>query len=131
MIHLAPNTKSKIISKAISQKNGTNLYRGIIKITKNATNSRSHVSCDALLTHKTARAGTFPINKVFNNSSYIKHEAKISKIDNKILSFLTTRGLDKKQALQLISTNYLSKLLPKLPLEFAREFNALLQIELE
>ena len=40
MIHLAPNTSSSIISKSIAKNGGVTNYRGLVRIGKNATNSR-------------------------------------------------------------------------------------------
>ncbi|HHU60150.1 TPA: Fe-S cluster assembly protein SufB, partial [bacterium] len=48
MIHLAPNTSSSIISKSIAKNGGVTNYRGLVRIGKNATNSRSSVECDTL-----------------------------------------------------------------------------------
>ncbi|MBR4486596.1 SufD family Fe-S cluster assembly protein [bacterium] len=52
MIHLAPNTRSKIISKTIASGNGIANYRGLVEIKKEAVNSYSHVKCDSLFLNK-------------------------------------------------------------------------------
>jgi Fe-S cluster assembly protein SufB len=49
MVHCAPNTSSRIISKSISKSGGRTSYRGLVKINKNATGCKSSVVCDALL----------------------------------------------------------------------------------
>ena len=41
MIHLGKNTRSTIISKAISAGHAQNAYRGLVKISKNADNARN------------------------------------------------------------------------------------------
>ena len=131
MIHLAPNTKSQIISKAISLKNGINQYRGICKITQPASKSSGTISCDSLLLHKTGKAGTLPVNIVQNKTSTLKHEAKITALDDLSLSYLQTRGISEKDATNLITLGFLQALSQHLPLEFAREFNALIKLALD
>ena len=49
MIHLAPNTTSKITSKSISRSGGRSSYRGRVMIGPKATGARSKVVCDALI----------------------------------------------------------------------------------
>lgn len=49
MIHIGKNTKSKIISKGISAGSSWNTYRGLVKILKNADNSRNYTCCDSLI----------------------------------------------------------------------------------
>ncbi len=38
MVHCAPNTSSRIISKSISKSGGRSSYRGLVKIQKDAVN---------------------------------------------------------------------------------------------
>ena len=80
MIHLAPNTSSTIISKSIAKNGGEVNYRGMVKIAKNAINSRSRVECDTLILDDISRSDTIPTNIVCNDSSNINHEATVSKV---------------------------------------------------
>ena len=49
MIHLGKNTRSKIISKGISAGQADNTYRGLVDISRKASNSRNYTQCDSLL----------------------------------------------------------------------------------
>ena len=49
MIHFGKNTKSKIISKGISAGQADNTYRGLVDISRKATNARNYTQCDSLL----------------------------------------------------------------------------------
>lgn len=49
MMHIGKNTRSTIISKGISAGFSNNSYRGLVKITKRAENSRNFSQCDSLL----------------------------------------------------------------------------------
>ena len=49
MVHCAPNTLSRIISKSISKDGGRSTYRGLVKVEKGAENCKSNVVCDALI----------------------------------------------------------------------------------
>ena len=49
MIHLGKNTKSTIIAKGISAGKSNGNYRGLVRISKGATNSRNFSQCDSLV----------------------------------------------------------------------------------
>src|ERR1700760_203209 len=80
MIHIGKNTKSTIISKGISAGHGQNTYRGLVKILKNAENSRNYTQCDSLLLGDKCGAHTTPYIDVHNTTSRVEHEASTSKI---------------------------------------------------
>src|SRR5438445_2266351 len=49
VVHLAPNTTSKIVSKSISKDGGRAGYRGLVRVQKGATDCKSKVNCEAVL----------------------------------------------------------------------------------
>ncbi len=131
MQHLGKNTRSTIISKGISGGHGNNSYRGLVRITKNAVNSRNYSQCDSLLLGDRAGAHTFPYIQVENKSSIVEHEATTSKISEDQLFYCQQRGIDTESAIGLIVNGYAKEVLNKLPMEFAVEAQKLLSISLE
>ncbi|MGI6714026.1 MAG: Fe-S cluster assembly protein SufB [Bacilli bacterium] len=131
MIHLAPNTSSTIISKSIVKDKGTANYRGTVRIFPNATNARAHVECDTLILDSTAKTDTIPKNDLRNNSSYIEHEATVSKINEEQLYYLMSRGLSQEEATQMIVMGFLEPFARELPMEYAVELNRLIALDME
>lgn len=131
MQHLGKNTKSTIISKGISAGHGNNSYRGLVRITKNAVNSRNYSQCDSLLLGDKCGAHTFPYIQVENKSSIVEHEATTSKISEDQLFYCQQRGIDMESAIGLIVNGYAKDVLKQLPMEFAIEAQKLLSISLE
>jgi Fe-S cluster assembly protein SufB len=131
MIHLGRNTKSTIISKGISAGQSNNSYRGLVKVTRNATNARNFSQCDSLLLGDRCGAHTFPYIKTENNSAIIEHEATTSKISDDQLFYCNQRGIDTESAIGLIVNGYAREVLNQLPMEFAVEAQKLLAISLE
>lgn len=127
MIHLAPNTTSNIISKSIAAKGGNASYRGKVRITKKAINSKSIVKCDTIILDDNSKSDTIPVNLVENNSSYIEHEATVSKISKEKLFYLMSRGISEEKAKELIIMGFIEKFREELPMEYAVELNALLK----
>jgi len=131
MIHLGKNTKSKIISKGISAKSSQNTYRGLVSMSKGASQSRNYTQCDSLLIGNKSGAHTFPSINVNNTSSTLEHEATTSKISDDQLFYCQQRGIDEEDAIGLIVSGFCKEVLNELPMEFAVEARALLQVNLE
>ena len=127
MIHLAPNTISNIISKSIAAKGGNASYRGTVNITEKAINSQSTVKCDTIIVDDDSKSDTIPVNKVSNTSSYIEHEATVSKISREKLFYLMSRGINEEKAKELIIMGFIDKFREELPMEYAVELNNLLK----
>lgn len=131
MIHLAPNTSSTIISKSIGRQGGEANYRGKIFIGKDAHGSKSKIECDTLLLDQKSKSDTIPVNINQNNSSYIEHEASVSKISEEQLFYLMSRGLDEEEATELIIMGFIEPFTRELPMEYAVELNQLMKLEME
>ncbi len=131
MIHLASNTSSTIISKSIVKGGGTANYRGTVRHMKNAKNCRSHVECDTLILDDKSYSDTIPNNEVKNNTSYIEHEATVSKISEDQLFYLMSRGISEKDATQMIIMGFIEPFSKELPMEYAVELNQLIKIDME
>jgi len=131
MMHLGKNTRSTIISKGISAGKSNNSYRGLVRISKNAVNSRNYSQCDSLLLGSRCGAHTWPYIQVDNKSSIVEHEATTSKISEDQLFYCQQRGISAESAIGLIVNGYAKEVLKQLPMEFAVEAQKLLSISLE
>lgn len=127
MIHLAPNTKSNIVSKSIAEAGGISNYRGTTRITKNAINSKANVKCDTIILDEKSKSDTFPKNIVANSSSILEHEATISKMSQEKMFYLTSKGLSENAAKELLIMGFISDFKKELPMEYAVELNRLLK----
>lgn len=130
MIHLAPFTKSNIVSKSIASNGGNATYRGKVFISKKAPNSKANVKCDTILLDKESKSDTIPTNIVENKSSILEHEATVSKISEDKLFYLMSRGLSEDTAKELIILGFVNEFREELPMEYAVELNRLLQINI-
>ena len=130
MIHLAPNTTSQIISKSICRGGGKVNYRGTVRHGKNANNSKSHIECDTLILDNISTSDTIPTNIVQNGTSYIEHEATVSKVSEEQLFYLMSRGLTEQQATEMIIMGFIEPFAKELPMEYAVELNQLIKLEM-
>lgn len=131
MIHLAPNTKSRIVSKSISKAGGQTSYRGLVNVSPQADNSSVYVSCDALILDELSRSDTYPYMKIKNNDIEIQHEATVEKLGEEKLFYLMSRGLKKVEAEGLLVNGFIEPVSREIPLEYSVELNRLINLEME
>ncbi|MDQ3556808.1 MAG: Fe-S cluster assembly protein SufB [Gemmatimonadota bacterium] len=131
VIHMAPHTSSRIVSKSISKGTGRSSYRGLLKVEKGAHHVRSNVECDALLLDEQARTDTYPYIEIEENRAEIGHEATVSKIGDEQLFYLMSRGLSEDEAATMVVRGFIEPIAKELPLEYAVELNRLIELEME
>lgn len=131
IMHLAPNTSSKITSKSISKGGGRASYRGLVKVINGAANSKSNVVCDALLLDPESRSDTYPTISIDEDDVTIGHEATVSKVGEEQLFYLMSRGLSEEEATTMVVSGFIEPLVKELPMEYAVEMNRLIQLQME
>ncbi len=131
VIHLAPHTSSRVISKSISKDGGRASYRGLVKIIKGAKGVRSNVNCDALILDEKSRSDTYPYMEINEEEVDIGHEASVGRISEEEIFYLTSRGIPESEALALVVLGFIEPLTKELPMEYAVELNRLIQLEME
>lgn len=130
MVHLAPNTTSKVTSKSISKNGGRSSYRGLIKITKKAENAKSNVVCDALILDENSQSDTYPTMEIDQQKVSVGHEASVSKVGEEQLFYLMSRGLSEDDATTMVVSGFIEPLVKELPMEYAVEMNRLIQLQM-
>jgi len=131
VVHCAPNTSSRIISKSISKNGGRSSYRGLVKVERGARKSKSSVVCDALILDPASRSDTYPYIEVDEQDVSIGHEASVSRIGEEQLFYLTSRGLSEAEASTMIVNGFIEPLIKELPMEYAVEMNRLIELQME
>ncbi|MBZ4683634.1 MAG: Fe-S cluster assembly protein SufB [Fusobacteriaceae bacterium] len=131
VVHAAPYTSSTINSKSISKNGGTALYRGLLKVAKNAHHVKSNVNCESLMLDNISKSDTIPIIELMNDDVDIGHEAKIGRISDETIYYLMQRGISEEEAKAMIVRGFVEPITKELPLEYAVELNNLINLELE
>jgi len=131
VVHCAPHTKSRIISKSISKNGGRSSYRGLCKVEDGAVGSKSSVVCDALILDSESRSDTYPYIEVEEQDVQVEHEASVSRIGEEQLFYLMSRGLTEAEASSMIVSGFIEPLIKELPMEYAVEMNRLIELQME
>ena len=131
VVHVAPQTSSRIISKSLSKDGGRASYRGLVQVHQGAKGVKSHVVCDALILDDASRSDTYPMMKVYEPEATIEHEATVSNLSAEKLFYLRSRGLSEIEARGLIVNGFFEPIVKELPMEYAVELNRLIDMEME
>jgi Fe-S cluster assembly protein SufB len=131
LVHCAPDTSGRIISKSISKNGGRASYRGLVKVERGAKRSKSNVVCDALILDPNSRSDTYPYIEVDEQDVQLGHEASVSRISEEQLFYLQSRGLSEAEASTMIVSGFIEPLVKELPMEYAVEMNRLIELQME
>ncbi len=131
VVHCAPHTSSRIVSKSISKGGGRSSYRGLVKVERGARRCRSNVVCDALILDPQSRSDTYPYIELEEQDVMVGHEASVSRIGEEQLYYLMSRGLTEAEASTMIVSGFVEPLVKELPMEYAVEMNRLIQLQME
>ena len=131
LVHCAPDTSGRIISKSISKNGGRASYRGLVKVQKGAKRAKSNVVCDALILDSKSRSDTYPYIEVDEQNVQLGHEASVSRISEEQLFYLMSRGLSEAEASTMIVSGFIEPLVKELPMEYAVEMNRLIELQME
>ena len=131
MVHAAPETTSKIVSKSISKDGGRTSYRGLVRVEDDAYGCRSHVQCDALILDEHSTSDTFPYMEVGARDANVGHEATVSKVADEQLFYLMSRGLTEEQAMGMVVNGFIEPVTRTLPMEYAVEWSRLIELQME
>ena len=131
VVHCAPHTSSRIVSKSISKNGGRTSYRGLLKVCKGAKKAKSNVVCDALILDPHSRSDTYPYIEIEEQDVTVGHEASVSRIGEEQLFYLCSRGLSEAEAATMIVSGFIEPLVKELPMEYAIELNRLIELQME
>ena len=131
MVHAAPETTSKIVSKSISKDGGRTTYRGLVRVEDGMEGCKSHVQCDALLLDEISRSDTYPYQEIGSRDAEIGHEATVSRVADEQLFYLMSRGLSEEQAMGMVVNGFIEPVTRTLPMEYAVEWSRLIELQME
>jgi Fe-S cluster assembly protein SufB len=112
------------------QDGGRTSYRGLLHVAKGARRVKSSVRCDALILDDRSRTDTYPYNEILEDDATVTHEATVGRIGEDQIFYLMSRGIPEQEALNMIVLGFLESFTKTLPMEYAVEFNRLIELEM-
>jgi Fe-S cluster assembly protein SufD len=119
--HIAPNTTSDFAFKGALRDTASVVWRGMIKVEKEAQRTNAYQENRNLLLSEKAHADSIPGLEIEANDVRCTHGATVGQVDRDQLFYLMARGLSRGEAERLIVRGFFTDLLDRIELEQVRE----------
>jgi Fe-S cluster assembly protein SufD len=119
--HAAPNTESDFAFKGALRDTATAVWRGMIRVEKDAQKTNAYQENRNLLLSPTAHADSIPGLEIMANDVRCTHGATLGRVDRDMLFYLMARGLSRAEAERLIVRGFFQDVLDRVEILPVRE----------
>lgn len=114
LIHNAPSTIGRVLEKSVLKDTSKSLFKGMIRIEKDAHHAESYLAGHSILLDKGAKSDSIPGLEILTNDVKATHSASVAQMDEEQLFYLATRCLNKPGAQKIIVEGFLEPLSRKM-----------------
>ena len=119
--HNAPNTRSDLLYKDVVRDRARCVWRGMIKVAKDAQKTDGYQRNDSLLMSETCRADAIPGLEIEADDVRCTHGATCGRVDEEQLFYCMCRGLKRSEAMHMIVEGFFQRVYDRIPVEIVRE----------
>jgi Fe-S cluster assembly protein SufB len=128
--HIGQNTSGHAISKGVVKDKARSLFKGMIRIEKDAGNSRAYLAEHGMILGKEARADAIPGLEIKTNDVKATHSASVAQINDEELFYLMSRGLDEDASKKMIIIGFFEPLVERIPVpEIAKRIRRIIDLK--
>jgi Fe-S cluster assembly protein SufD len=129
--HAAPDTTTRELFRGIANERGKLAFNGKMVVREHAHGADSDQSLKSLLTGSGAEAAARPQLEIYTDKVRAKHGATTGKLDEQMLFYLLTRGIERHTAQALLQWAFIEDAVSRVePVELRREIEALMAARL-
>jgi Fe-S cluster assembly protein SufD len=119
--HIAPNTTSDFAFKGALRDRSTAVWRGMIRVEKDAQKTNAYQENRNLMLSPTTHAVPIPGLEILANDVRCTHGATVSRVDREELFYAMSRGLSRGEAERLIVRGFFQDILDRIEFKAVRE----------
>ncbi len=119
--HIAPDCESDFAFKGALRDEATAVWRGMIRVEKDAQKTNAYQECRNLMLSPTTHAVPIPGLEILANDVRCTHGATVGRVNREDLFYLMSRGLTRPEAERLIVRGFFQNVLDRIELEPVRE----------
>ena len=120
--HLVPNCKSYQKIKSVVDAGGKGVYQGKIYVKDIAQKTNAYQLSKALLLSENSEFNSKPELEIYADDVKCSHGSTSGSVDENSIHYLMTRGLSKKQAVQLLINGFLNEIIGDIKSNSVRKF---------
>jgi len=121
LIHNARDSTGSIQARGVLKGESQSIFKGMIKIVREAKNSRSYLAHHAMILERGAKSDAIPGLEIDNNEVKATHSASVAQVDEEQLFYLMARGLPLDEARKMVVLGFFEPVLSRIPIEQTRE----------
>jgi len=114
LIHHGQNSRGRVLVKSVMKDTSKSLFKGMIKIGKEAKATESYLAGHAILLDKGAKSDAIPGLEIETNEVKATHSASVAQIDEGQIFYLMCRGLSREAAKREVVNGFLEPLSRKM-----------------
>lgn len=119
--HQAPYCKSDLLYKAALQDRSRTVWRGMIKVDRNAQRTDGYQRNDNLMLSRDARADSIPGLEIEADDVRCTHGSTSGRVDDQQLFYAMTRGYTRREAVRMIVTGFFQQVFDRITIESVRD----------
>jgi Fe-S cluster assembly protein SufD len=119
--HLAPNCRSDLLYKGALQDQSRVVWRGMIKVDRDAQKTDAYQRDDNLILSDHARADSIPGLEIEADDVRCTHGATAGRVDDEQVFYARCRGLTRKEAVRMIVAGFFQQVFDRITIESVRE----------
>ena len=121
LIHNSRDSTGSTQARGVLKGESQSIFKGMIKIVKEAKNSRSYLAHHSMILERLSRSDAVPGLEIDNNEVKATHSASVAQIDEEQLFYLEARGLPPDEARKMVVLGFFEPVLSRIPIEQTRE----------
>jgi Fe-S cluster assembly protein SufD len=119
--HMAPYCKSDLLYKTALQDRSRTVWRGMIKVDRDAQRTDGYQRNDNLMLSRDARADSIPGLEIEADDVRCTHGSTSGRVDEHQLFYAMTRGFTRREAVRMIVTGFFQQVFDRITIESVRE----------
>jgi Fe-S cluster assembly protein SufD len=119
--HAAPHTTSDLLYKAGLKDRSRIVWKGMIRVEKDAQRTDAYQKNDNLVLSESARADSIPGLEIEANDVRCTHGATAGRVDEDMIFYASSRGLSREEAIRLVVEGFFANVYDRITLDPVRE----------
>jgi Fe-S cluster assembly protein SufD len=119
--HQAPRCRSDLLYKGALQDKSRLVWRGMIKVDRDAQKTDGYQRDDNLILSEDARADSIPGLEILADDVKCSHAATAGRVDDDLVFYACCRGLTRKEAIRMIVAGFFQQVFDRITIESVRQ----------
>ena len=119
--HQAPYCRSDLLYKAALQDRSRTVWRGMIKVDRDAQRTDAYQRNDNLMLSRDARADSIPGLEIEADDVRCTHGSTSGRVDDQQVFYAMTRGYTRREAVRMIVAGFFQQIFDRITIESVRD----------